>query len=70
MSIVLNFRDEGDGYFEAKKVSDTMGVTVEDYLMACIEQGHLILRGRHLPTKEDLEIPTYLRRGIHLQNRS
>ena len=63
MSIILSFREEGEGYDEAKKVADAMGISVEAYLMACIAEGHLELRSRHRPTKADLEVPAYMRRA-------
>ena len=63
MSINLSFREEGEGYHEAKRVADAMGMTVEAYLMACIEEGHQVLRARYHPTKADLEIPAYMRRA-------
>ncbi|MCF8506994.1 MAG: hypothetical protein K9G59_18955 [Caulobacter sp.] len=61
MSIDLNFRNEGPAYERAKAVADAMGLSVPDYLLACIAEGHKVLRSRHRPSQGDIELPTFMR---------
>lgn len=67
MSIVLSFREGGPSYERAKAVADSMGLSMQDYLLACIAAGHKTLRVQHQPNGTDLEEPTFLRWGIPLQ---
>jgi hypothetical protein len=67
MSIVLSFREEGPAYDRAKAVADAMGLTVQEYLLSCIAEGHKLLRSRHQPTAADLEEPTFQRWGVLLE---
>lgn len=67
MSIVLSFREEGPAYDRAKAVADAMGLSVQDYLLGCIAEGHKLLRSRHQPTAADLEEPTFQRWGVLLE---
>lgn len=66
MSIVLSFREEGAAYERAKAVGDVMGLSMQDYLLACIAEGHKLLREQHRPSNADLDIPTFERWGIPL----
>ena len=67
MPIVLSFREEGPAYDRAKTVADAMGLSMQDYLMACIAEGHKALRSRHRPSDTDLDEPTFVRWGIALE---
>lgn len=66
MSIVLSFREEGPAYERAKAVADAMGLSMQDYLLACIAEGHKVLRVQYKPSEADLDIPTFERWGISL----
>jgi antitoxin component of RelBE/YafQ-DinJ toxin-antitoxin module len=66
MSVVLSFREEGPAYERAKAVADAMGVTVSDYLLACIAEGNKVLRLRHQPSEANYEEPTFMRWGVLL----
>lgn len=67
MSIVLSFREEGTAYDRAKAVADALGLSMEDYLLACIAEGHKALRARYRPSDTDLDIPTFERWGVPLE---
>ncbi len=67
MSIVLTFSKDGDGYMAAKAVADAMNMSIEAYLMACIEEGHHVMRARYNPSNADLETPTFMQRGVELK---
>jgi hypothetical protein len=47
MRIVLSFREEGPAYDRVKAVVDVMGLSVQDYLPACIVEGHKLSAHRH-----------------------
>lgn len=66
MSVVLSFREDGPAYDRAKAVADAMGLSMQDYLLACIAEGHRVLRARHRPSDADLDVPTFERWGISL----
>lgn len=66
MSIVLSFREEGDAYDRAKAVADALGLSIQDYLLSCLAEGHRVLRTRHRPSDSDLDTPTFQRWGISL----
>lgn len=67
MSIVLSFREEGAAYERAKAVADALGLPMQEYLLACIAEGHKALRVRHRPSDADLDVPTFERWGIPLR---
>lgn len=67
MSVVLRFRNDGPAFDRAKAVADAMGLSIEDYLMACIAEGNKVLRARHLPLDLDMDEPTFIRWGIVLE---
>ncbi|AWJ87756.1 hypothetical protein TSH58p_30045 (plasmid) [Azospirillum sp. TSH58] len=67
MSCVLRFRGEGPAYERAKGVADAMRLSMEDYLLACIAEGHKVLKARHLPLDSELEEPAFIRRGLLLE---
>jgi hypothetical protein len=62
-AIELRFRTSGEPHERAKAVADAMGLTVEAYLYQCIAEGHKVLRSRYHPEAQDLEMPSYIRRG-------
>lgn len=66
MSVVLSFREDGPNYERAKAVADAMGLSVQDYLLACIAEGHKILKARN--GEVDLDEPTFIRWGIPLSD--
>ena len=43
-----------------------MGLSIERYLLACVAEGHSVLRERHMPPVATLGVPAYLRRGVPL----
>jgi hypothetical protein len=61
--IELRFADKGLNYERAKAVADRYGLSVRDYLLACIAEGHRVLDQRATLETTDLEIPAFLRRG-------
>jgi hypothetical protein len=61
--IELRFTDKGPSYERAKAVADKYGLSVRDYLLACIAEGHRVLDQRATLETTDLEIPAFLRRG-------
>ena len=61
MAVTLSFREEGPSYDRAKAVADAMGVSLQDYLLACIAEGAKVLKVRHLPAATDYEEPTFIR---------
>ncbi len=61
--IELRFADKGPNYERAKAVADKYGLSVRDYLLACIAEGHRVLDQRATLDTTDLEIPAFLRRG-------
>ncbi len=69
MSLTLKFRTEGPAYERAKAVADAMGLDLDAYLLACVAEGHRVLRTRHLPDVEadQYDEPAYLRRGLSLE---
>lgn len=67
MSFTLRFRDEGPAYERAKAVADAMGLSMEDFLLVCIAEGHKVLKARYLPLDPELEEPAFIRRGLSLE---
>lgn len=63
MSVTLRFREDGAAFERAKRVADTLGLSMENYLLACVAEGHKVLRARCPSTRPDLEEPAFLRRG-------
>ncbi len=60
-TIELKFLESGAAYERAKAVADRMGLSVRDYLLRCIAEGHFILSVR--ATQDDeLEFPAFERR--------
>jgi len=60
-TIELKFLEAGAAYERAKAVADRMGLSMRDYLLRCIAEGHFILSIR--ATQDDeLEFPAFERR--------
>ncbi|OEJ65267.1 hypothetical protein BEN30_15050 [Magnetovibrio blakemorei] len=57
--IVLKFQRTGSSYARANEVASWMGLTIEAYLLKCIEDGHKLHQTR---MAEELELPACLRR--------
>lgn len=57
--IVLKFQRIGSSYARAHEVANWMGLTIEAYLLKCIEDGHKLHQARMV---DDLELPACLRR--------
>lgn len=64
LPVVLKFRTEGPAYERAKAVADAMNVSVEEYLLTCISEGHKLLRQRYLNDATDYDEPAFIRRGL------
>ncbi|CAO3439278.1 hypothetical protein [Azospirillum doebereinerae] len=64
MSVTLRFREEGPAFERAKAVADELGLSIEDYLLICVAEGHKILRTRCPSTWLDRESPAFIRRGL------
>lgn len=60
-TIVLKFLKSGEAYKRAKAVADRMGLSVRDYLLTCIAEGHFILSVR-ATDPEELDRPAFERR--------
>lgn len=60
--VVLRFRDDGPAYERAKAVADALGLSIQDYLLSCISEGHRMLRAQSQVI--DREEPAYIRRGL------
>lgn len=67
MNCVLRFRDGGSAFERAKAVADAIGLSIADYLLACITEGHKVLKVRYLPLDPELEEPAFIRRGLSLE---
>ncbi len=61
--IELKFADTGEAFRAAKATADSLGMTVRDYLLLCISEGHKTLTTRALLESGELEFPTFERRG-------
>ncbi len=61
--IELKFADTGEAYLAAKATADSLGMSVRDYLLLCISEGHKTLTTRALLESGELEFPTFERRG-------
>lgn len=59
--IELRFLEQGEAYERAKVVADRLGISVRDYLLQCIAEGHLVLAARTL-NEVDLDRPAFERR--------
>jgi hypothetical protein len=59
--IELRFQEQGEAYERAKAVADLMGISVRDYLLKCIAEGHLVLAAR-TAHEADLDTPAFERR--------
>ncbi len=59
--IELKFLETGEAYERAKAVADRLGISVRDYLLKCIAEGHLVLAAR-TAHEIDLETPAFERR--------
>ncbi|CAO3405487.1 hypothetical protein [Azospirillum palustre] len=64
MSVTLRFREEGPAFERAKAVADELGLSIEDYLLACVAEGHKVLRTRAPSTWLDREEPAFVRRDL------
>jgi hypothetical protein len=60
--IELRFKDSGAAYEAAKKIADRLGISVRDYLLRCISEGHRVLAVRTAAQPDDLDIPAFERR--------
>lgn len=63
MSVTLRFREEGAAFERAKLVADALGLSMDAYLLACVAEGHKVLRARCLAARPELEEPAFIRRG-------
>ncbi len=61
--IELKFADTGEAFRAAKATADSLGMSVKDYLLLCISEGHKTLTTRALLESGELEFPTFERRG-------
>ncbi|MGF7178445.1 hypothetical protein [Azospirillum doebereinerae] len=66
MSVTLLFREDGPAFERAKAVADELGLSIEDYLLTCVAEGHKVLRTRCPSTWLDQERPAFIRRGLPL----
>lgn len=60
-AIELRFIESGEAYERAKTVADRLGLSVRDYLLRCIAEGHLVLAVRAV-NETDLDRPAFERR--------
>ncbi|SMF55328.1 hypothetical protein SAMN02982917_3063 [Azospirillum oryzae] len=63
MSVTLRFREDGAAFERAKCVADALGLSMEEYLFACVAEGHKVLRARCAAARPELEEPAFIRRG-------
>jgi hypothetical protein len=61
--IELRFKDSGDAYQAASEIADRLGISVRDYLLKCIAEGHRVLAIRTAVQFNDLDIPAFERRS-------
>ncbi|MBN9497220.1 MAG: hypothetical protein J0H39_10755 [Alphaproteobacteria bacterium] len=61
--IELRFASQGEAYESAKETADALGLSVKDYLILCIAEGHKTLTTRALLESGELIFPTFERRG-------
>lgn len=61
--IELRFKDSGAAYQAVKEVADRLGISVRDYLLRCISEGHRVLTIRTAVQPDDLDIPAFERRS-------
>jgi hypothetical protein len=61
--IELRFASQGEAYEAAKETADALGLSVKDYLILCIAEGHKTLTTRALLESGELIFPTFERRG-------
>lgn len=61
--IELRFKDSGAAYQAVKEVADRLGISVRDYLLMCIAEGHRVLAIRTAMQPDDLDIPAFERRS-------
>jgi hypothetical protein len=61
--IELRFKDRGAAYEAAKEIADRLGISVRDYLLICISEGHRVLATRTAEEPDDLDIPAFERRS-------
>jgi len=59
--IELRFQETGEAYERAKVVADRLGISVRDYLLLCIAEGHVVLAAR-AAHETDLDRPAFERR--------
>jgi len=61
--IELRFKDSGAAYQAVKEVADRLGISVRDYLLKCISEGHRVISIRTAVQPDDLDIPAFERRS-------
>lgn len=61
--IELRFKDSGAAYEAAKEIADRLGISVRDYLLLCISEGHRMHSIKIMAPSDDLEIPAFERRS-------
>jgi hypothetical protein len=61
--IELRFKDSGAAYEAAKEIADRLGLSVRDYLLRCISEGHHVIAIRSVVQPGDLDIPAFERRS-------
>lgn len=61
--IELRFKDSGAAYQAVKEIADRLGISVHDYLLRCIGEGHRVLAIRTAVQPDDLDIPAFERRS-------
>ena len=60
--IELRFKDSGAAYEAAKEIADRLGISVRDYLLMCISEGHRALVISTIVESRNLDIPAFKRR--------
>lgn len=61
--IELRFKDTGAAYQAAKETADRLGISVRDYLLMCILEGHRVLSIGTMVQPDELDIPAFERRS-------
>jgi hypothetical protein len=61
--IELRFKDSGAAYEAAKEIADRLEISIRDYLLMCISEGHRVLAVRTAAQPDDLDIPAFERRS-------
>ena len=61
--IDLRFKDSGAAYEAAKEIADRLGVSVREYLLMCISEGHRVLATKTTVQPDDIDVPAFERRS-------